>query len=350
MTQPSGPRLTARGAIAALAGLLILIALTLLAGRYGWLDLGASPRPVAALEQVSIATNSAYAGTCPVAAARENGYFADQGLLVTLQARSSGKAAMEAVMQGQANLGTVADIPVMFAGINNDPVTVIATIFRTERDHGLVARRDRGIATPADLKGKRIGVTLDTSAHFALDAMLNRHGLAPSDVTMINYRPEDLYDAMARGEIDAAATWEPFLDALLTQLGENGRAFYGKDIYESLYNIAGLRDYVRQQPRTMEKVLRALDRGARYCSSHPEAARALMSSSSQSDDRQLRASWPAYRFGVVLDQGLILALEDEARWAMKNKLTARTDLPNYLSFIYLDGLEAVSPSAVTIIH
>ncbi|UUZ63731.1 hypothetical protein LP417_31400 [Polaromonas sp. P1-6] len=68
------------------------------------------------------------------------------------------------------------------------------------------------------------------------------------------------------------------------------------------------------------------------------------------DATKLKASWPSYRFNMALDQGLILALEDEARWAIKNKLTSRTEMPNYLNYIYLDGLKAVMPSAVTIIH
>jgi len=52
----------------------------------------------------------------------------------------------------------------------------------------------------------------------------------------------------------------------------------------------------------------------------------------------------------MLDQSLVLALEDEARWAIKNKLTSKTKVPNYLNHIHLDALKSVAPSAVTIIH
>jgi NitT/TauT family transport system substrate-binding protein len=65
---------------------------------------------------------------------------------------------------------------------------------------------------------------------------------------------------------------------------------------------------------------------------------------------KLTELWPSYRFNVALDQSLILALEDETRWAIKSKLTGRTDTPNYLDYIYLGGLQSVAPSAVTIIH
>ena len=41
---------------------------------------------------------------------------------------------------------------------------------------------------------------------------------------------------------------------------------------------------------------------------------------------------------------------DETRWAIKNKLTERTEPVNYLNHLYLDAMKAVSPATVTIIH
>lgn len=335
--------------IAALAGLAILVAATLSINYAGGLLTNVTS-PAGPLEQITIATNTSYAGTCPIIVAQEKGYFVKEGINAVVQAHFSGKASMEAVFQGQANLGTVADIPIMFAGMNSRPVAVIATIFKTEKDHGIVGRRDRGVSTPASLKGKRIGVALSTSAHFTLEAFLNRQKLAANEVTMQNYKPEELTKALEQGEVDAVATWEPFMDTLMTRLGSNGVVFYGEDVYESLYNVVGMRDFIANRPETIKKVLRALAQGVRFCRDSPDAARELVSGIVKSDTRYMKAAWPSYRFAVALDQGLILALEDEARWAIKNKLTSNTDVPNYLNYIYLDGLEAVNPSAVTITH
>ena len=55
-------------------------------------------------------------------------------------------------------------------------------------------------------------------------------------------------------------------------------------------------------------------------------------------------------FVVSLPQALIIAMEDEARWRIENKLTDKTTVPNYLDFIYTDALEAVNPEAVTVIR
>ena len=307
----------------------------------------APPGPV---EVLRLAVNAEYVGSCPVLAAHGQGHFAREGIDARLQPYSSGKASMEAVLQGKADLGTVSDIPVVLASLQNQSVVIIASIFEAERDHGIVGRLDRGVSTPASLKGKRIGVTLNTSGHFTLDAFLNRQKLLPAEVTLRNYAPEQLAGALARGEVDAAAGWEPFLTGMTHAIAGKAAIFYGEDVYAGLFNVAGTGDFVRSHPATVRKVLRALLAGARFCRDEPDAARALFTTVSASEAARLQAAWHGYQFGIVLDQGLLLALEDEARWAIKNRLAERGTMPNFLDAVYLDGLEAVAPSAVTVIH
>lgn len=306
--------------------------------------------PSGPVEVLRLAVNAAYVGSCPVLAAHTHGYFAREGIDARLQPYSSGKASLEAVLQGRADLGTVSDIPVVLASLKNRSVVIIASIFEAERDHGIVGRLDRGVSTPASLKGKRIGVTLGTSGHFTLDAFLNRQKLLPSEVTLRNYAPEQLAGALARGEVDAAAGWEPFLTGMTHAIAGKAAIFYGEDVYAGLFNVAGTGDFVRSHPATVRKVLRALLAGARFCRDEPDAARALFTTVSASEAARLQAAWHGYQFDIVLDQGLLLALEDEARWAIKNRLVERGDMPNFLDAVYLDGLEAVAPSAETVIH
>jgi NitT/TauT family transport system substrate-binding protein len=327
----------------------LLTAAALLAGTYTWIARTPSA-PAAALEPMTIATDIEYAGSCPILVAQEKGYFTGEGVRVAIQPYNSGKAALSASLQGQADLATSADLPIMFAAMKGQPVSVVATIFRTEKDHGIVGRRDRGIVTPDALKGKRIGVTLGTSGHFVLDAFLNRQRLSVHEVAVRDLKPEELSAALARGEVDAVATWEPFLGKSLAEVGTNGVIFSGEGVYELPFNIAGTQDYVTSHPETIKKILRAVVRGARLCEDAPDAAREIVAKAMKTDAGKLKDLWPSYRFNVSLDQSLLLALEDETRWAIKNKLTAAIDMPNYLNHVQLAPLLAVSPAAVTVIH
>ena len=68
------------------------------------------------------------------------------------------------------------------------------------------------------------------------------------------------------------------------------------------------------------------------------------------DDAYLEIIWQRYQFSLSLDQSLILAMEDEAMWMIKNNLTAEKNVPNFLDYIYEDGLKAIKPEAVEIIR
>jgi NitT/TauT family transport system substrate-binding protein len=329
-------------------GLVVLAAL-LAGGAYAWIGHSILTRPAAPLEDVVIA-DIVYTGSCPVIVAQAKGYFSSEGIQATTQVYSSGKGALDAVSSGKADLGISGDLPLMFSVMNQQPLSVVATIAKADNDLGIVGRKDKGITTPTSLQGKHIGVSVGTGGHFLLDAFLTRQKLSVRDVTIRDLKAEELPGALAKGEIDAASTWEPVLGTLQTQLGKNGVTFLAGDIYSAALNVVGTQTYVASHTKTLQKVLRALIRGAALCEDYPNPARELVAASFKVDAAGLAASWPDYRFRVTLDQSLLLELEDETRWAIKNKLTNGTDMPNYLNHLDMGALQAVAPAAVTVIH
>ncbi|MTW01772.1 nitrate ABC transporter substrate-binding protein [Duganella ginsengisoli] len=325
---------------------LLLAAVAAAAGAYAWRERAATSVPQ---EKVVIAISSSYVGSCPVVAAQQRGFFAQAGVQAQLQPHPSGKSALSAALKGQAQLATAADIPIMFAIMEQEPVSVIATIFKSDRDHGLLARPGSGITGPGHLKGKRIGVSFGTSAHFVLNTMLNRQLLAVSDVTLHNMPADQFASALERGEVDVVSTWEPYLGTVQRQLSGKGALFYAEDLYEIPYNLVGSKEYVVSHPETLKRVLRAVIQGAAWCRDEPAAAQEMIAAMMKPQGEKWRALWPTYRFGVSLDQGLLLALEDETRWALANRL-ASGPMPNYLNAVDFKPLQAVAPGAVTIIH
>jgi len=60
--------------------------------------------------------------------------------------------------------------------------------------------------------------------------------------------------------------------------------------------------------------------------------------------------WPENHFFLSLDQSLVLAMEDEGRWMIRNNLTRERSVPDYRNYIYTKGLEEIKPEAVNIIR
>jgi len=84
----------------------------------------------------------------------------------------------------------------------------------------LAVRKDAGIETMKDLKGKKIGLPFNTSVHFALLAGLKSAGLSRTDVTMINIKPDSIQATWQRKDIDAAYIWHPILGDLVADNGK----------------------------------------------------------------------------------------------------------------------------------
>ena len=59
---------------------------------------------------------------------------------------------------------------------------------------------------------------------------------------------------------------------------------------------------------------------------------------------------PQNQFALSLDQSLVAAMEDEARWMITKNLTSEKSVPDFLKYIYMDGLKAVEPEAVRIME
>ena len=83
-----------------------------------------------------------------------------------------------------------------------------------------------------------------------------------------------------------------------------------------------------------------------FVAKNQEEVQTLISKATKTDMSVVVDAWDRGSYRVTLDQTLVITLEDETRWAMKNKLTDKTVMPDYRSYIHLDSLRAVKPDAV----
>ncbi|MEW5747086.1 MAG: ABC transporter substrate-binding protein [Nitrospirota bacterium] len=284
--------------------------------------------------------------SAPVYVAHAKGFFESEGLQAVLQPHTSGRDALAALVSGRAEFATVAETPVMFAAARDERICIVATIADSRRYMNIVARKDRGIAVPHDLEGKRIGVSAGTTAEYYLFIYLTFNGIAEDRVRMIGVSPERMTEALVRGEIDAAVTWPPYMIAQQRLLGSNAVTLSNESIYKVWWNIAAGQDFAKANPETVKALLRALLRAERYIKDNPAEASRIVARFIGQDPGSLGD----YNFDVQLGQALILDLEDQARWAIRNRLIPVEGVPNFLRLLCTEGLEAVAPGSVMVTH
>ena len=274
------------------------------------------------------------------------GYFVEEGLDVQSLMHTFGKASLQSLLDHKADFAAVAETPFMFNVLKGEKIFVIANIEASGKNNAIVARKDAGILVAGDLKGKRIGFTPGTTSDFFLDSMLTVIGLTRQAIKPIPLKPEEMQEAIVGKKVDAVCTWNYPLTKIKRQLGPNGVLLYDPEIYTETFNFAAQQDFVQKNPGTVKRFLRALIKAENFVAQHPDEAQSIMSTATKTDLDLIREVWNAFNYRVILDNKLVITLEDEARWAMKNKYTDQAVMPDYRKYVHLDSLLAVKPEAV----
>ena len=284
--------------------------------------------------------------------ALDQGFFGANGLDISVKEYPSGKRALdEGLLTGQADITWANETPVALAGFESADFRIVSTTLSASDVNLLIARRDRHIERPADLRGKRIATQRGSAVHFFLHLFLLQHGLTDKDVRMTFLKAEELPAALAAGSIDAFSMREPYISQARALLGENRSIiFRAPGIYDQMDLMLIRQDILERSPQVALKALRAMLDAERYASTHPGETAAILARRLKIDPREVKEALAGLKPNVTLSQSLLVLLESEARWAIKTGLTDRTEMPDYLNLIDVDDLKKLKPEVVTIIR
>jgi len=222
---------------------------------------------------------------------------------------------------GVADIATHAETQLLRFSVARPDLRTIMTV--TEGLYRIVGRRSSGIASLADLKGKRIATVPDTSAEFFLEKMLATVDLGLADVTVVGDVPlPDMPDALAKGDVDALAIWEPESEKGALALGDDAVAFDGAGVYREIFNLnttqAALAD--PEKRAHIKAFLRAVIQASRDMAKDPAPAQALVMQMSGHPADVVAAGWPHHRYLAGRVPDILDVLVEEERW-----LAARED-------------------------
>ena len=282
--------------------------------------------------------------------AESQGQFEGNGLNVIIKDYDNGMATIKALLNGEVDIAEAAEFPFIEPVLENKPIRIIAVNDRFENDY-LIGRRDRGINQLSDLKGKKIGVTKGTILEFYLGRFLELNGINWNDITIMDtVSSSQTSSAILNGEIDAVVAFQPYVSSIQSALG-NRALTWPVQSNQLVYGVLTANDgWLKQRGNIVERFLKSLDQAENYMLAHPDEARAIVQKRLNYDNAYIASIWSRHQFGLSLDPSLIVALNDEARWMINNKLTGEKTVPDFKGYIYLDALKTIKPEAVDIIR
>jgi ABC-type nitrate/sulfonate/bicarbonate transport system substrate-binding protein len=199
----------------------------------------------------------------PLSLALKKDFFKFEGLNVLPVLFRSGPTAMQALVSDSIQFSTgfgtgtraaMAGAPVKgIVGFNNKPAFI------------LYGRRESGIRSIADIKGKKIAVTgVGSTTDYAARAILTNHHVDPDkEVSILAVGSESVFAALQKGAVDAAILWAPGF-AIAEKLGMV-RLQSLADLMELPGSGVVVSDQlIKENPLLIKKFLRGTIKGFHY--------------------------------------------------------------------------------------
>lgn len=286
----------------------------------------------------------------PIIVAEEQRFFTQNGLDVTPKLYDTGLGAVNAMLSGEVDVSSpVAEYVLVGKAFNKDKIQTIASIDEVDYTY-IIGRKDRGIQAISDLKGKKIGVARGTVMEFYLGRFLELHGMKIKDVVLVDTKLSQTADAIIEGNIDAVISFIPYANTAQNKLGDNV-VLWPAQSSQVLYSLVICRnDWITDHPEMVNRLLKSLSQAEEYIVQHPAETKVIVQKRLNLDDAYMSTFWTEHQFSLCLDQSLIAAMEDEARWMMANNLTTEKQVPDFLNYMYIDCLKTIKPEAVNIIR
>ncbi|WP_191629141.1 taurine ABC transporter substrate-binding protein [Pandoraea terrae] len=131
----------------------------------------------------------------------------------------SGAKVATAVASGDVVIGVLGSSPMAAAVSQGLDLQLFWILDDINQAEAMVVRNGANINSPADLKGKKIGVPFVSTTHYHTMYALQQWGIKPTDVQVLNMQPNQIVAAWERGDIDAAYVWDP----ALAHIKQNGK-------------------------------------------------------------------------------------------------------------------------------
>ena len=158
----------------------------------------------------------------PFYAAEADGLFEENGLNVQLETFASAAERNVALQTGAID-AQLADL-IATGLLNNDEhlVQIVKTTYRANDKKGmiaLVAGKDSSVKTPADLKGKEVGISSNSLIEYHLDMYLDEAGINRNDVVKVEIASiPTRFELLSAGQLETAILPEP-LTTLAVKFG-----------------------------------------------------------------------------------------------------------------------------------
>jgi NitT/TauT family transport system substrate-binding protein len=290
------------------------------------------------LKKVTFLTNYTFHGRhSPFFVGVEKGFYADEGLDVTIQPATGSGFVVTALEGKQADYGMV-DAGTLIQAVAKGANVKAFSVFMDVTTSGLASVEP--YKTLEALKGANIAASLTDSARVILPIIFNEHGVDPNSVEWVAADPGGYVSLLLSGQIDLyAASLDGDIPMLRRIAGRQGKdvhflpySDWGYDVFG--YVLAAHADRFAERPDEIRAFARATAKAVEYAMENPEETAKIMvkhnpTLNPEATLDQWKQSILAIRTDYVKQHGYGVATEDRVKRSIdlvKNAMKINSDV------------------------
>ena len=258
----------------------------------------------------------------PLYVAKELGFFQEEGVEVQLLVPSDPSAPVKLVATKTVEMGLTPQMNFFLARDEGLPLISVGALIDGALG-GLLSLREYGIEKLSDLRGQRIGYSLEPLEPILWQTMLKSVGVEPGEYELV-YTGMNTVAALLSRAVAAIGAFRNYEALAVAILGYTPIFFAQEDYgvpntYELLFVVHP--DLLKERLGEVRAVLRAISKGIEYVLAHPEESFLLFTKvfpelSDELNRRSFEVTRPLYAKGVRHD--------DQPRWEAMQDFLLRT--------------------------
>ena len=288
----------------------------------------------------------------PAIIAIEKGFFKEEGLTPIISDYPYGAISLKNLLDNNIDLAMLAETPLIVQSFNRKDFVVIANISSTYQARKIVALTSKGIHSIKDLRGKRVGVLKNTSAHYFLEELLLENQIPLQDVQIVFIGEDESNEALKDGRVDAISAFEPYPEFIKEKWPSNSLWVNdGDGRVRTAFSYVMTRDYLSAHKEVAKKAIRATVKAIEWMNMHPDEAISISAKVLKIDPNIMKNLYGQYHFGVGLDEAFLLGMQQQAQWYLtSNQAMKDQKIPGYINFVDPTALFEVLPASVNYAH
>ncbi len=278
----------------------------------------------------------------PLYVAREKGWIEEalkeQGVTVNWNEFESGPPMNESLASGSSDIGVMGDVPAVSSIAAGQKNEIVAMAADGAKSYAMLVSADSEIASAADLKDKKIGVTIGSTGHNLIDKLLAQNNLdINADVELVNIATGDAATVLSTGAVDAVAIWEPNVTRLVAD-GTAKIISEGTDCGLLGVNpIIARAEYAQSHPEVIHTIIEQYARGVAELENLDEETKKKVSEALSIDAELLADVTAKYEYTVRISDEDVINLQDTIAFLVKiGNLDKEYEIKDYVKKNYVE--------------